>query len=113
MRALLAVALVALPLTGLALLATGSSPPAAASRDAILHLTPGPDEAQAVRSMAGTDARARGTAGARAGLLAVLLGGTTLAVLRSSTPVRVPAVHPVRTGRGVPTPGRGPPLLAD
>jgi hypothetical protein len=111
-RALLAVALVALPLTGLALSATGS-PPLPASRDAILRLAPGPDEPQAVRSAAGTDAGARGTAGARAGLLAVLLGGAAVVALRGGTPLLLPAPRVLRTGRGVPAAGRGPPLLDD
>jgi hypothetical protein len=112
-RALLAVALVALPLTGLTLSTTGSSPLPAAPRDAILRLAPGPDEPQAVRSAAGTDAGARGTAGARAGLLAVLLGAAAVVALRGGTPLLLPAARVLRTGRGVPAAGRGPPLLDD
>jgi hypothetical protein len=102
---------VALPLTGLALLTTGSPPTPAVARDAILRLAPGPDEPQAVRSATGSDAGARSTAGARAGLLAVLLGAAAVIVLRGGTPLLLPAARVLRTGRGVPATGRGPPLL--
>jgi hypothetical protein len=112
-RALVAVALVALPLTALALSVTGSPPLPAAPRDAILRLAPGPDEPQAVRSAAGSDVGARGTAGARAGLLAVLLGATAVIALRGGTPLLLPAPRVLRTGRGVPAAGRGPPLPDD
>ncbi len=114
-RVLLAVALVALPLTGLALLTAGSPALPEGQRDAILRLAPGTGgEVQAVRS--GTESESGARAATRAWgalLLGVLLGAATVVALRGSTPLPHVAIPALRTGRGIPAAGRGPPLLSD
>ena len=112
-RSLLAVALVALPLIGLALLVPGGSSATPAPRDAVLRVGAGqgPD-AQAVRSGPEADPAARRATGARApGLVAVLVGAAAaLAATGCSAAPPLRAAR-VRTGRGPSAAGRGPPLL--
>jgi hypothetical protein len=111
-RISLAVALVALPLIGLAVLAGSGSPSLpAAPRDSVLRLAPGQgSDAQAVRP--GSDARpgSRTAPGPKASLLlAVLLGAAATSALAaggSAPRVPVPAGGP---GRLVTAAGRGPP----
>jgi hypothetical protein len=105
-RILLAVALVALPLAGLAVLTAGRAPELPASLgDALGRVTPGQrSTAQAVRPRVDAEPAARAVA-----LLAVLVGAAgALAVLGASrTPA--PRIAPVRTGRRLRASGRGPP----
>lgn len=112
-RILLAVALVALPLVGFALLVTPSAPQVPGPRDAVLRLVPGQSsDAQAVRPASDADPGGRGAHGPRElGLLAVLFGAAAVAVLActGAAPRLAPASPAV--GRLVPATGRGPPLL--
>jgi hypothetical protein len=113
-RILLAVALVALPLMGLAVLAAGGSGTQPASpRDAVLRLAPGQSsDAQAVRSGPGAEPGARsGRPDARGPvLLAVLLGVAAAIALAATSCAPPPLVASVRTGRHLPAAGRGPPF---
>ena len=112
-RILLAIALVALPLVGFALLATSSTTRAAGPRDAVLRLLPGQaSDAQAVRPASEAGPVGRGVPGARQlGLLAVLLGGAGVAGIActGAAPRPVPAIP--AAGRSVLATGRGPPHL--
>jgi hypothetical protein len=105
-RILLAVALVALPLVGLAVLTAGRAPELPASLgDALVRVTSGQrSTAQAVRPRVAAEPSARAMA-----LLAVLTGaGEALALLGASrTPA--PRAAPVRTSSRLRAAGRGPP----
>jgi hypothetical protein len=112
-RILLAIALVALPLVGFALLATPSTTRVAGPRDAVLRLLAGQaSDAQAVRPASDADLGGRGAPGARElGLLAVLLGGGALAALAGAGAAPRLVVATPATGRFVLATGRGPPQL--
>jgi hypothetical protein len=111
---LLATALVALPLIGLALLAAaGRAPTPAAPAAAVLRMAPGQgSDAVAFRPVAEADPMTRAAAGARhPGLPAVLLGAAAgLGLVARRTAPRT-AVVALRPGRRVPAAGRGPPHL--
>jgi hypothetical protein len=111
-RILLAVALVALPLIGLAMLGDGGDAALPASpREAVLRLAPGQgSDAQAVRPAPDGEAGARTAPGARdLGLLAVLLAAAGSLALASSAGRHRPAAVAVRPGPRLRATGRGPP----
>jgi hypothetical protein len=111
-RILLAVALVALPLIGLAMLGGGGAGALPASpREAVLRLAPGQgSDAQAVRPATDGEAGARSAAGSRdVGLLAMLLGAAGSLALASSAGRRPPAAVAVHPGRRFRATGRSPP----
>ena len=112
-RILLAVALLALPLIGFAVLRDGAADlPASPVEDALLRLAPGSgSETRAVRPAPDAEAGARSAPGGRdLGLLVVLLATTGAAALAVTRGPRRPAFVLVRTGRRLAAPVRGPPV---
>ena len=112
-RIVLAVALLALPLVGLVLLTSGGWASGPGPREAVLRLAPGQTgDAQAVRSGPEADAGERGATTARGGgLVAVLLGATAALAAAGYWPGPPLRAIRLRTDRGLPALGRGPPLL--
>jgi hypothetical protein len=114
-RTLLAVALGALPLTGLSLVAAGGAagetPVAPAT--VVQRVAAPPAPVPAVRPARGTPHPARAAAAARTiGLFAVLLAGAVVVVVATPGGRLLPVPTGVgRPGRRVRAAGRGPPVL--
>jgi hypothetical protein len=110
-RILLVVALVALPLVGLAVLLAQPVGGTASPQEAVLRLVPGQGgEGQAVRPAPDTEVGARVASAARdLGLLAVLLAAAAALALGGASSAPPLRAARIRAGREIPAAGRGPP----